>query len=58
MTYIFREIPCSIPSRDRLLALQLLLEISLQEGSLNYNLECVHLLLDLWDAGEAKHVIL
>lgn len=46
----------TIPSRDRLLALQLLLELGIQLGSLHCILQSIHVLLELWDAEEAEQV--
>lgn len=40
------------------MALQLLLEISIQRGSLLCVLQTVHLLLELWDVEESGQVIL
>lgn len=50
---IFEESSCSIPLRDRQVALQLLLEVSIQRGSLLCVLHAVHLLLELWDVEES-----
>jgi hypothetical protein len=58
LNYFFRENSCSIPLRDRQVALQLLLEISIQRGSLLCVLQTVHLLLELWDVEESGQVIL
>ncbi len=55
--YFFRENSCSIPLRDRQVALQLLLEISIQRGSFLCVLQTVHLLLELWDVEESGQVI-
>ena len=52
-----RETSCSIPVRDRQIALQLLLELSVQRASLRYVLMSVHLLLELWDVEESGQVI-
>ncbi|XP_057380553.1 E3 ubiquitin-protein ligase HERC2-like [Daphnia carinata] len=50
---IFEESSCSIPLRDRHVALQLLLEVSIQRGSLLCVLHAIHLLLELWDVEES-----
>jgi hypothetical protein len=39
-------------------ALQLLLEISIQRGSLLCVLQTIHLLLELWDVEESGQVII
>ena len=54
---ISRESSCSIPLRDRQVALQLLLELSIQRGSLQCVLLTVHLLLELWDVEESGQVL-
>lgn len=54
--FFFRENSCSIPLRDRQVALQLLLELSIQRGSLHCVLLTVHLLLELWDVEESGQV--
>lgn len=45
-----------VPLRDRQVALQLLLELSIQLGSLHYTLQVVGLLMELCDNGEAEQV--
>ena len=45
-----------IPLRDRQVALQLLLELCIQQGSLHCALQTVLLLLELWDTGETEQV--
>ena len=45
-----------VPLRDRQVALQLLLELSIQLGSLHYTLQVVGLLMELCDNREAEQV--
>jgi len=46
----------SIPIRDRQVALQLLLELGLQQGSLHCTLRTVHLLFELCDTDQTEQV--
>ena len=50
ITSKFRDSLPSVPLRDRQMALQLLLEIDIQMGSLHSILQTVQLLFDLWDS--------
>ncbi len=43
-----------VPLRDRQVALQLLLELCIQQGGLHCALQTVQLLLELWDTGETE----